>query len=150
MVNLPHFQEDPQWIADNTAPSISPVEAKGALLELIKLGLLKRNEDGKLVQTNTIVATDNEVTSSLVAQFHREFMKRASESIDLINRSNRDISSVTFRVSEETAKRLKEKIQDFRRELTEEASRDLQPEAIFHLNLHLFPVTQFLGGGQKK
>jgi len=150
MVNLPQFKEDPQWVAENTAPTISAGEAKEALTELVKLGLLKRNEAGRLVQTNTIVATTNEVTSSLVTQFHREFMKRASESIDLINRANRDISSVTFRVSEQTAQRLKEKIQNFRKELTEEASRDAEPEAIYHLNLHLFPVTQFEKGGHKK
>lgn len=154
MVKLKTFKEDPQWITENISPAISPKQAQDALDELLKLNLLKRDESGKLVQTNEIVETPNEVTSNLVAQFHREFMKKASESIDFIPREDRDISSVTFQVSEQTSKMIKEKIQNFRRELLEEASRDQDPEAIFQLNFQLFPVTQLRknrdgGGGQK-
>jgi uncharacterized protein (TIGR02147 family) len=143
LINLPGFKEDPEWIAANTLPAITPKQAQEALDELIKLGMLVRNENGKLVQSDTIVATADEVTSAMVARFHREFMKKASESIDLIPRENRDISSVTFRVSATTAKKFKERIQKFRKELAEEASRDPDPQAIFQLNLQLFPVTQF-------
>jgi uncharacterized protein (TIGR02147 family) len=148
MINLPNFKEDPEWIAANTMPVITSKQAQEALDELLKLGLISRNEKGALTQTNPIIASADEVASSMVAQFHREFMKKASEAIDLVPRENRDISSVTFRVSTQTAKRIKEKIQNFRRELMEEASRDQEPEAIFQLNLQMFPVTQF--GGNKK
>jgi uncharacterized protein (TIGR02147 family) len=144
LINLPDFQEEPDWIAANTMPPITAKQAKDALEELTKLGLIGRDASGRLVQTDTIVATADEVTSALVARYHREFMKKASESIDLIPRENRDISSVTFRVSANTARKFKEKIQKFRKELAEEASRDADPEAIFQLNLQLFPVTQFL------
>src|SRR5262249_9777639 len=105
--------------------------------------LLSRDEKGRLTQKETIIASADELFSPMVAQFHREFMKKASESIDLIAREDRDISSVTFRVSSQTAKRIKEKIQNFRKELMEEASQDTRPEGIFQLNLQLFPVTQF-------
>jgi len=144
MVNLPTFREDPQWIAENTIPSITAKEALEAIEELLKLILLKRNENGRLVQSETILASADEVASTLVAQFHRQFMSKASESIDRIPRENRDISSVTFRVSRQTAKSIKEKIQKFRKELMEEASQDRQPEGIFQLNLQLFPVTPFI------
>jgi uncharacterized protein (TIGR02147 family) len=142
MVNLPAFRENPEWIIKNISPAISSKQAKEAIEELLTLNLLKRDESGRLLQTNNIVETPNEVTSSLVAQFHREFMKKASESIDLIPREDRDISSVTFHVSRHAAKTIKEKIQNFRRELLEEASHDPQPEAVFQLNFQLFPVTQ--------
>jgi hypothetical protein len=45
-----------------------------------------------------------------VAQFHREMMKRAMESIDNINREKREISSLTMGVSEKTAKKVKERM----------------------------------------
>lgn len=154
LVNLPSFEEDPEWIAKNTEPEISPKQAKEALEQLLKLGLLERNKDGKLVQANPIVASPDEVMAPFMAQLHREFMKRASESIDLIPRENRDLSFLTFRVSEQTAKKFKEKIRNFRRELAEEASLDPHPEAIFQLNLQLFPVTSLPKnknrGGQEK
>jgi uncharacterized protein (TIGR02147 family) len=141
MISVSDFKEDPEWIAANVFPPITPTQAEDALSALTNLGLIGRDERGKLVQTNAIVMSADEVTSALAARFHREFMKKASESIDLVARENRDISSATFQVSESTAKRLKEKIQKFRKELVEEASRDPEPEAVFQLNLQLFPVT---------
>jgi uncharacterized protein (TIGR02147 family) len=154
MVNLPNFKDDPEWIAKNTEPSITPKEAKEALEQLLKLGLLERNKNGKIIQANPIVASPDEVMAPFMANLHREFMKRASESIDLVPRENRDLSFLTFRVSEQTAKKFKEKIQNFRRELAEEASLDPHPEAIFQLNLQLFPVTPLSkvknGGGHKE
>jgi uncharacterized protein (TIGR02147 family) len=142
MVNLPGFVEDPEWIAAHAQPRISARQATEAIEELLKLGLLKRDDGGKLEQAAIIVGTTDEVTSAQVANFHREFMKKASESIDLVPRDQRDISSVTFRLSMENMKKLKEKIQNFRRELVEEASCNPQPDAIYQLNLQLFPVTQ--------
>jgi uncharacterized protein (TIGR02147 family) len=152
LINLPTFKEDPEWIAAHTLPPITPRQAREALEELSKLGLIRRDESGKLVQETAIVTTADEVTSALLARYHREFMKKASESIDLVPRESRDISSVTFRVSEATARKFKEKVQKFRKELAEEASRDSHPKAIFQLNLQLFPVTQLgedeSGGGE--
>jgi uncharacterized protein (TIGR02147 family) len=150
MVNLPEFREDPEWIANNTLPPVTPLEATQALEELIKLGLLSRDDKGKLSQSETIVSTADEVTSALVAGFHREFMKKAGEAIDLVPRAERDISSVTFRVSAQTMQSIKEKVQNFRRALIDEASRDQTPESIYQLNFQLFPVTQTKKrGGQK-
>jgi len=142
LVNLPHFKEDPEWISQNTLPKITPAQAKQAIEELQKLGLLTRNENGKLVQANAIVATSDEVTSASVAQYHRELMKKASESIDSVPREKRDISGVTFRISGQTAKKIKEMIQTFRKELAEEASHDTSPDAVYQLNLQLFPLSQ--------
>jgi uncharacterized protein (TIGR02147 family) len=142
MVNLPNFSEDPEWIAAHTVPPIPPKQAAEAVDELVKLGLLSREAGGKLIQTNTLVGTTDEVTSALVAGFHREFMKRAGDSIDLVPRDKRDISSVTIRASADKIKALKEKIQNFRRELVEEASRHTDADVIYQLNLQLFPVTQ--------
>lgn len=148
MVNLPNFKEDPKWISENTMPRISERQAEEAIQELLKLGLLGRDGQGKLTQESAIVSTGDEVISALVAGFHREFMKKASESIDRIPRQKRDISSVTFRVSTETAQKIKEKIQNFRRELTAEAAGDPHPNAIYQLNLQLFPVTSIEGDDQ--
>jgi uncharacterized protein (TIGR02147 family) len=146
MAVLPGFKDDPEWIAARTNPPISPKQANEALEELVKLGMLARDAEGHLKQTKTLVTTQDEVLTGPLAQYHKEFMKKAGESIDLVPREERDISSVTFRVSEKTAKRLKEKIQKFRMELAEEASQDEDPVAIYQLNLQLFPVTQFLTG----
>lgn len=142
MVKLPQFKEDPQWIASHIEPGITPKQAEEAVEQLQKLGLLNRDKTGRLIQSDSVVATADEVVSASLAHYHKEFMRKAGESIDSIPRENRDISSVTFPVSSQTAKRIKEKIQKFRMELAEEAASDSNVDTIYQLNLQLFPVTQ--------
>lgn len=148
MANLPQFQEDPEWIARHVLPAITPKQAEDAIKELLKLGLLTRDSQGRLTQANTVLITPDEVTAAVVADYHRESMRKAAESIDLVQRENRDISAVTFRVSKETAKRIKEKIQKFRRDIADEASKESSPEEIYQLNLQLFPLTQVTKDGK--
>jgi uncharacterized protein (TIGR02147 family) len=142
LVGLSGFREDPEWISQNLQPPVSPAEVRRGFEELIMLGLLKRNEQGQLIQTASNVASDDEVALSSVAQFHREMMKRASESIDRVPREKRDISGITIGMSAETAKKVKEKTQQFRKEIVEIASQDRSATSIYQFNVQLFPLIE--------
>jgi len=98
-VGLPDFVEDPAWIARKLVPPISPGQARKALDLLLRLGLLRREESGRLVQTDAFITTGDEVTSTSVANYHREMMRKGSEAIDLFPPADRDISSVTMSLS---------------------------------------------------
>lgn len=149
MVALPGFQEDPDWIAKRLRPMVTPAEVKRALDILLKLGLLERDPEGKLVQAAGIVSTPDEVSSAFVAQYHREMSKKASQSIDLISREKREISSMTMGMSLETAKKIKEMIQNFRKEIIEVVVRDQGADTVYQLNFHLFPLAELLGEENK-
>jgi uncharacterized protein (TIGR02147 family) len=142
IVGLPGFKEDPEQISRNLSPPVSPAEVKRGFEELLKLGLLVRDESGRLQQSAGNVASDDEVALSSVAQFHREMMKRASESIDRIPREKRDISGITIGMSAETARKIKEKTQKFRKEIVELATQDHDATAIYQLNIQLFPLIE--------
>ena len=140
LVDLPNFREYPEWIAKQIQPPISPGEAKKALEELIKLGLLQRDQKGKLIQSSTIVVTPDEVASSAIGKYHKEMMARAQESIDRVPRELRDISAQTFGISKETAKTIKEMIQNFRTNILEVVAREQAADSIYQLNFQLFPL----------
>lgn len=142
LVGLPDFKEDPEWIGQRIIPNITSAEAKQALEELQLLKLIERDSKNKLVQSHKTVATANEVTSSSVAQFHREMLKYAAESIDRIPRERRDISALTLGVSEKTAASIKEMIQKFRYDLAELASRDESPDMVYQINMQVFPMAE--------
>ncbi|MGZ3743128.1 MAG: TIGR02147 family protein [Pseudobdellovibrionaceae bacterium] len=149
-VKLPQFKEDYQWIAQSLTPKITPAEAEKAVEELLQLGLLERNSSGELSQKNAFISTANEVGSKVVAQYHREMLKRAAESIDLIPREKRDISNMTVTVSEEMATKLKEKIQNFRKEVIEMVAHDNKPNSVYQLNFQIFPIVFDLCAKGKK
>jgi uncharacterized protein (TIGR02147 family) len=142
MVTIKGFKEDPEWIASRIQPAITAFEAKKALTTLKTIGLLKYDESGRLVQTETLISTGNEVMSAFVARFHKEMIKQGSDAIERFPKPKREISAATFAVSEETFKVIKEKIQKFRKEIQELASNDPHHDFVCQLNVQLFPLSE--------
>jgi uncharacterized protein (TIGR02147 family) len=142
LVLLPDFQEDPEWIANTLRPKITVKEASEAIELLLHLGFLKRNRSGKLVQAERNISTAKEVHSLAIANFHRQMMKRAAESIERTSFDKRDISSLTIAVSQEKFKEAKRRIQEFRRELNVLLSEDGEADAVYQLNFQIFNLTE--------
>jgi uncharacterized protein (TIGR02147 family) len=150
LVGLPQFQEDPQWIASRVNPPISPTEAQNALKELAELGLVKRNAEGRLVQTDEAIATPDEVVSAYAAEYHREMLKKASESIDRFSRDLREISSVTFGISKSNVQKIKEIIYRCRKEIVELSAQDTPRDSVYQLGFQVFPLALDTIGEKKK
>lgn len=141
LVGLPGFKEDMQWIGRHTHPPISAAEAQDAVNNLLKLELLKRDENGKLVQASAVVSTPAEVHSAYVASWHKEYIKKGADSIDTVPRENRDISSVCLGFSKENIQVVKDLIANFRKEVVELAIRQPNRNALYQMNIQLFPLT---------
>lgn len=138
LIALPKFKEDPEWIANHIIPPIKPSEAKKAIDDLLHLGLIKRNEQGKLIQSEALLSTPSEVSSSYVANWHKEYIKKASESIELLPREKRDVSAVTFGFSKKNVKLLKDMIATFRKDILHLASQQDEKDALMQLNIQIF------------
>lgn len=136
------FSSDPAWVAEQLNPRVTAAQAARALSDLEKLGLLVRDDQGRLAQTTTIVATDDEVASEMVGSFHREMLRLASESIERFRGKDREVSSVTVGLSPSSAHQIKEAIQRFRGELLQIAAADTSPSRVFQLNFQLFPLSE--------
>jgi len=135
------FNPDPRWIASRLLPGIKPSEAKEGLNTLIELGLLKRDPNGRIVQSEPLISTGPEARAMHVASYHRTMMERAAEAIDLIPPEERDISSVTMLVSAGGLQRMKKRIQRFRQELLELALAEQDAKQVIQFNFQLFPLS---------
>jgi len=142
---LPEFSEDPAWIARRLVPPISPQQAQKALDLLLQLGLLKRDESGRLVQADAFISTGDEVTSTSVANYHRTMIRMGAEAMDRFAGPDRDISSVTMTLSEKNFQEIKTLIQRFRKELLAIADQDQSPEGVYQVNFQLFPLAKGAG-----
>lgn len=136
------FKDDPEWIADQLIPSITPLQAARALETLIELGLLVRDGEGALVQADALLSTGAETRGLHIAAFHRAMTQRAIESIDLVPAPERDISSLTLCLSRGGLKAFKERVQRFRRELLELSALESDPEQVVQINFQLFPLSR--------
>jgi uncharacterized protein (TIGR02147 family) len=142
LVALPQFREDPEWIADQLIPRISPVQAQRALDTLIQLKLVRRGAAGRLEQSDVLLSTGAETQGLHIVAFHRAMTQRAMEAIDLVPKPERDISSLTLLLGRGGLKLLKERVQQLRRELLELAALEKEPEQVLQLNLQLFPLSR--------
>ncbi len=142
LVSRPDFQEDPKWIGRTLKPRIAAAEAQSALDTLNELGLLTRDDRGRLCQAQSLVSTGPGPLGHHVVNYHRSMLERAAAAIDEVPREEREISSLTLCVSHEVLLDLKERIREFRRELLQLAELGGPPERVVQLNFQLFPLSE--------
>ncbi len=131
-----------QQMAALLNPKIKVTEAEAALKCLKKLRLIKQNDDGLWLQYDRDISTGPEIRELIIANFHKEMLRLATESIDRFPASERDISAVTLSIRRENLAEFKARLVSFRRELMELASLDEDPDRVVQINLQLFPLTK--------
>ncbi len=136
------FQEDPKWIAKCLRPTISPSQAAHSLELLQSLGLLQRDAaSGRWVRGEPTLTTEHEVSAIGAANFHKQMLQRAAESIDDIPAKLRDLAALTVCVSAQTAAQVKERIHQFREALTELCDAEPEGTTVYQLNVQWFPLS---------
>lgn len=129
-------------IATLLSPEITEKEAERALAVLLDLGLIRKGEDGRWEQCDKALSTGPEVQMLNVANFHKEMIKLAGESIERYPPRERDISSLTLSIPREKVGEIKKRIISFRRELLEIACSDELVDQVIQVNFQLFPLTK--------
>lgn len=143
LVRCNDFQNDPKWIARRITPMISVIEARESLRLLERLGLILKDSYGNYKQTERALSTDREILSMVARGFHREMGIRAIETLDTIGTDRRDFSGVTFGIPSNRIQELKDKINDFRKQLTASlGTLEEDTDEVYHLNIQLFPLTK--------
>jgi uncharacterized protein (TIGR02147 family) len=142
LVTRADFDEDPSWIARTLLPSISPEQARRALAVLLELGLLVRDESGRVVQPDDLVETPEGPLGHHVVAFHRAMMAHAAEALDHVPRADREIASLTLCLSAAQFDQLKAELALFRSLLLQRYRADPDAERVVQLNLQLFPLSK--------
>jgi uncharacterized protein (TIGR02147 family) len=104
--------------------------------------LITQRPDGNWEQVDRDISTGPEIKSMAAANFHKEMLQLATESIDRFNASKRDISGLTLSIQHENLPELKARLVSFRKELMELASYDENPDMVVQINFQLFPLTK--------
>lgn len=115
LVALTQFREEFDWVSKKLRNKISKREMQEAIGDLINLGLLKRDVNGKLIQSDQLVSfTDNSMNYTVVNALHLQFLDRAKESLSEDIYKNRSASSVVIATKKENFDKIREEIKAFR------------------------------------
>jgi len=135
-----------QALGERFDPVLPVSKVEAALRDLETLGLLERDSRGNLHVTDAAVTSGQEVRSEDLANFHRRTMAMARRSLRRTPAAERDLSVLTLGLSQEGFRRIKTELSHLRRKLVSIALEENQPERVYQLNFHLFPVTHSSAG----
>lgn len=138
LIKLDDFQYSYSWIAERL--NISSLKAEAAIKRLLRLKLLKE-EKNTLKRTHFSITTSDGLPNLSLRESHRENLRLASESLDMIPIELRDIVSLTFPLNTEKIFLAKEKIRQFVTEIDSLFEME-RKEEVYKLCVQLFPLTK--------
>jgi uncharacterized protein (TIGR02147 family) len=133
---------DSKQLSQVLDPPISQSEAQESVEQLITLGVLKREKDGSIVQSDEIVTSGNEVRSFDIVKFQSATLNMARRALLRCPKELRDISVLTFTVSDECFEQVKEELRQVRKKILTLVQRDSAPDRVYQCSMNLFPVTK--------
>jgi uncharacterized protein (TIGR02147 family) len=145
MVALPDFVLDAAWVARRLRPRVRVAQAQKAIDLLLRLGMVIV-EDGRPRLAEATISTGPEVTSLGVRNYHRAHLDLAARSLDEVEKSGRNVTSLTLRLSKAQYAEAVEEIAQLRRRLLEIADGEGDgsvddPGEVHSAVFALFPVT---------
>ena len=140
LIGMFGFDGDYEALARQVHPKITAEEAKKSVKLLEDCQLIKKDENGKYILTESAITTGDRTSKLALRGFHQHCLKLAADSIDRDPPGTRHISGLTLGISQEGYDRIVERINAFRKEIALIAEEDEGSDKVFQLQFALFPV----------
>lgn len=142
LIEMAGFKGDFKRLAASLTPRVSAREAEASVALLEKLGLIERDGEGYYRATHKTITTGKDVSGIVIPAYHKTTIELSAKALENVPAGERDMSNLTLGISERTFKDLTEKLRRFRREILEQAEKDDAADRVYHLNLHLYPLSK--------
>lgn len=152
LLGIGNFRDDEKSyriLAESCTPAISIKEAKNAVHLLESLGMARLDNDGLWTVTETFVGTGGNWRSETVRRFQEDTIALAGQSLSRHKPYLRDISTATMTFNRRNLDLVRERICEFRRELLRLSAEGTGDNAVYQLNIQLFPIALLENGGER-
>ncbi len=138
-------------LAKYIEPRVPIDQLRQAITTLEQLGLLDKKVDGAFTVKERFITSGVDIPQVIINRVLMQFMDLAKMSVDSFPKQQRSLSTLTVSVSEKGYERIREKLDQYRREILSMVNEeDDEIDRVYHLNLHLFPVTKPYRGKIKR
>lgn len=142
LIRLPTFRDDIDWIARVLEFQLSPSEVRRTLDEMIRIGTLTRDANGRLQLTQEGALIEHE--SAPARQLHEEALSHA---LTVIRSSTAaDLFGTTVAIPKDKLGEAKALIQKFQNDFSIAMEKG-NCDSVYHLEMVLFPLAR--GGGEE-
>lgn len=139
---LNDFSENPKWINRKLGSKLTGKRIAKIINELINLGMLKRDSNGGLKQTDENIICAPEFFSLAINNYHQQMLQKATKSISASKSKDRDISALTISIDRGTFKKIRNVIAECRQEIHRLASLSKSRQVVYQTNIQLFNLSE--------
>lgn len=141
LTNLKDFRDSPRWISKKLYGLVSESEVASIIARLEAIGLLQRDQSGRLQQTNKRVKTKPDLKRQASQVFYEGLLARAAKSVRLDSGDTREFGAYMVGISPNQLPELKKKVREFLSDLNEWALQNSNPSQIYALAFSGFPLS---------
>ncbi len=140
---LPNFNGNFKLLAKSIGSPLTEAKVRHCVEQLLDLGLIRKLPGDRFAQTDTHVHVGSSVQKVLLAGFQQQMLRKASEALDELEASQRQITTLTFSFPMSKMATLKAALGRLQDELIQEILKEPEGhDSVLQFNMQLFPVTQ--------
>jgi uncharacterized protein (TIGR02147 family) len=141
LMRVKDFKPTSAWVAKSLG--ISKPEANLAIERLVRVGLLRKEKDGKWLDTTGGFSTNinGNLTSAANKKLQKQILELAIKALEEVPSELRDYTSMTMAIDPKYLPEAVEKIKKFRRGLAQFLEERSEPTAVYNLGISLYPLT---------
>lgn len=122
-------------------PPITPAQAGEAVRLLMKLGLVRKDAQGRLRRVEKVIRSGGDKDPARIRPALRDNLRLAARALEEIPAAERPFSYLTLSVSGDTLARIRDRLADLRTELLEMAASDEEADRLLQVNFQIFPIS---------
>ncbi|MCT4641876.1 MAG: TIGR02147 family protein [Bacteriovoracaceae bacterium] len=145
LTNLKGFKNDPLWIKDRLTIKASLNDIQNTIKRLLDLDLLKLDNKGNLVQSNSLLHTKQDIKNEALQEYHKNVLNLAAEQISEQEVNKREYNATAMGIKVKDIPRAKERVREFLSDFIREFEANYgQADEIFQLGIQYFGLTDKL------
>ena len=129
-------------IARDICPPISEAQAEEAIEILKEVGLVKKLASGKLALTDAHLTVGGPEKASAVREFQKQVLSLASDALENVPVTERNISTLTLSVDQSCFEDLGDMLREFRRLVQKRVDEAKSPDRVMQLSMAFYPVAR--------
>jgi uncharacterized protein (TIGR02147 family) len=141
MVRLPWFQEDGDWISKQFRFKVTATEIKKGIDLLLSLGLLNRNNEGKLLIAHGRVSSTFDIKNEGLQIYHENMLEHAKNALKDQEVLEREFIGCCLNINPKKISYAKELIRQFKDKF-EKLMEEENGEQMYQLQLQFYALTQ--------
>lgn len=145
LVTLKGFREEPEWIISKLEKKITKDKVVEGLNDLMALGLVTRNESGKLVQSEPVVLfEDNSANFKSSANLHKQFALKAADAMEHLSYEKRAAQLITLSIPQSQFENLRGEMKEFTKKILEKYAGNTQHanDLVVQIGSQLLQITE--------